>query len=120
MNRRDLLRTAPVAAIAAALTSGNAAEAAALALGETPVMRLFREWSQLDRDEADAYASDDEAAQDAIMDKKLAIESQMRDAPKVSVVDIALTLTAMTDFGSFIANEQTWRVLRAEARALVA
>lgn len=114
MNRRQLLRTAPVAAIAAALTSGNTAEAAALALGETPVMRLFREW-EVARAAYNAGEGDDETGWIPMKE----LEDQILVAPPQTVSDYAAKVVVLNDFASL--DDGYWgQTMLAEARALVA
>lgn len=89
---------------------------------ETPVAALFREWMRLCAEEAAAYAADPEGegqACEAATDRKLAVERQLRDAPKLNLADLGLAVMATTEFGCFGVPCDVRDRYRAEARVMV-
>lgn len=113
MNRRDLIKAAPVALVGCALP--------VQAETETPVAALFREWKVAKDAENAVYAStDDEAAHLRAWDHRYAIERRLMDAPSMTPLDWAIKICAWCNFGDGVCedgreNPQLW----AEARALV-
>lgn len=113
MNRRDLLKVAPVALLA----SGNAAEAAALALGGTPIARLYAEWVA-QRGRWLGMVRADDPGEDAEFQKLSAIEDAMMGLPSQNAKDMATKLLVGHGFGDQSCLDFDGPVW-AEARALV-
>ncbi|WP_323009821.1 hypothetical protein [Paracoccus sp. (in: a-proteobacteria)] len=114
MNRRDLIKAAPVALVGCAMP--------VQAETETPVAALFREWMRLCAEEAAAYAADPEGegqACEAATDRKLAVERQLRDAPKLNLADLGLAVMATTEFSYFGVPCDVRDRYRADARVMV-
>lgn len=127
MNRRAVIAAGPLAGLAAALVAGDANAAVVEALTveerETPVAALFREWSALwaegERlcDGGDWQETDAEF--NAVHDRMIDLERSMMAAPKVSVADIALAIAAATNFGVAAYEDESFKSIQAEARALI-
>lgn len=113
MNRRDLIKAAPVALVGCTLP--------VQAETETPVMKAYREWKAC-RDWIDSETggmADEEF--DAICDLRRDMEFAMFDLPNADLRDAALKLLAYTDCGHDFAEDGygTASRLMREMRALV-
>lgn len=116
INRRRLLSAIPAVAVLPAV-----AATPALAETETPMETLFRQWLVFDEEERRAWNEGwPEEEQDAATDRKLAVERQMRAAPKHDLTDVALALFATSDCGAFNIDTDVRLEYRAQARALMA
>lgn len=117
MNRRSLLTAAPALALAGCALP-------AMAEAETPVAVLFREWAKLwarSRDLSGMEMTGDmEREQDRVEDRMIELEKAMRDTPKRDMVDVLMAVNATTNFGALTYEEEVFRPLQAEARALIA
>lgn len=90
---------------------------------ETPVAAMFREWSALWAESERLCEGNDwqetEAEFNAVHDGMIDLERSMMAAPKVSVADIALAIAAATNFGVAAYEDEFFKSIQAEARALV-
>jgi len=115
MNRRALLKLAPAALVVGAVP--------AVAVEETPVMRMFREWTALWAEAerlCDGVWKETEAEHEAVTGRMVELETQMVAAPKSSLLEIMMAVTAATNFGVVSYEDSFFLPTIAEARALVA
>lgn len=121
MNRRQLLRTAPLAALSASLVAGNVNEAVALCFAdpaETPVAALFREWEAI-MERKKAGLTDQQI--EALLDRQIEIEDRMMETAAQSRSDWIMKVMAYSTLGeSGLPDHKDRPDLWAEARALVA
>lgn len=112
--RRALLTSAPVAAV-------TTAPVAYAAEGETPIMRLFREWDAAQAAEDAAYAAGESDENcDAKSNIRSALEKQMMATPSEDARDFLCKIAAQTAFGAFsLDDDERNPALWAEARALI-
>lgn len=118
INRRTLIASGAVTLVAPLWP------VAAQAATETPVMALFREWQEIDRESRAFFAAkpvlaDDDPRSMAFVQRKEAVERKMFEAPKRDMIDLALTIMCASDFGLFGLQKADAVHCQAEARALV-
>ena len=114
MNRRDLIKAAPVALVGCAMP--------VQAETETPVAALFREWTEARATEAATYATtDDEAEHNRAWDAAWDAEKRLLAAPSQNAADVLMKLAAWSRFGTddSEASSRHLAPVWAEARALV-
>lgn len=120
----EAVQTALQALTAGAVTlAAPLAPMAAQAAAETPVMALFREWQEIDRESRAFFAAkpvlaDDDPRTMVFVQRKEAVERKMFEAPKHDMIDLALTIMCASDFGLFGLRKVDAVHCQAEARAL--
>ncbi|RWR08502.1 hypothetical protein [Paenirhodobacter populi] len=114
VSRRNLLTAALAAPLAAV-------PAVAVAETETPVMALFREWTEAKAAENAIVAStDDEAVHDKAWNDRFAVELRLMKEPAQNALDWALKICAWSNFGDGVCQDRFENpALWIEARALV-
>lgn len=110
MNRRDMMKAAPVALCAATVST-------AAFTAETPIMALFREWQHLEAYSRSPDLSDNEL--EAATEKALALEDLMMDLPSQTMQDMAAKICAFTSFGVFALTDGVAPEFWAEAHLLL-
>lgn len=118
MNRRALLKAAPVAVVAGALPI--AAQATPNS-GQTPVMTMFHEWQAFhDWMNSDATYGLPEEELDALVDRKTSMEDAILDTPAQSCDDLLAKVAAYTCFGEHeLPVAISAPIFWAEVRALI-
>ena len=95
MNRRDLLKAAPAAALVAPLP-------VTAAVTETPIAALFREWASLYTDlNGDDGNRQDEPAFDAACERLSSIEAAIMHTPSTNADDLMMKVASFTSYGGF-------------------
>lgn len=115
--RRAVLKGAP-AALVAALTAGDVNAACTIAMAETPIMALFREW-QAAWDASMVYDLTD-AEREVHVDEQLRIEELIVALPALNAADFVAKVTTASSYGGFglpyfLDEPEFW----AEARAVL-
>ena len=101
MRRRDILKAAPSALMASAVpaVATLAGVAPAVAVAETPVMALFREWECLNAAVQAADAAGDDEAFERAIDDRWALEQVLIHEPSQRDQDVLLKIAAWTAGG---------------------
>ncbi|MTH57871.1 hypothetical protein [Paracoccus litorisediminis] len=115
MKRRDLMKLAP-----AALAASAAPSLAAQAMSETPIMRMYRQWTVLMSKENGALDMEEEAF-DALVSMRCDYEDQMMREPCQNATDWVIKVAVWTAFGEFeLSSAHPHRdAIWAEARAQI-
>ncbi|MEI4473342.1 hypothetical protein [Frigidibacter sp. MR17.24] len=105
MKRRQILTTAPLAALTAALTAGDAwAALRALGCHDTPAVALFRKWQALKVQEMAAFRDpSDEGGKrcDELYEERIKLEDRMMALPSQSAACVFAKVMAYTSGGAF-------------------
>ena len=110
-DRRTLLGTiAAVPMVALANTAGASTS-------PTPILSLFKQWTQLN---SDAHGVSEEVC-NAAVDQMAVVERQIAKEPVTCTADYAAKILVVTSYGVFgLSGEQSGEDVLAEAKALVA
>ena len=111
-DRRTLLGTIAVAPLVAL-----PAASASTAPGQTPILSLFKKWTQLNSDAHGVSEEECNAAVDLMAD----IEREIAKEPVTCIADYAAKFLAVTAYGTLgLSGGQSGEDVLAEAKALVA
>lgn len=94
MNRRDLLKSGPAAALAAAVPVTAAATVAA-----SPIPALFHAWSALHKEANTADLSEEEAT--AAINRLHELDRAIMHHPSQNAEDLLMKIAAFTSWGDF-------------------
>ena len=119
-SRRNILRAAPAAGLAAMMAGAVPATASA---SETPVAALFREWTKRNADLLVAFAAsrdDNDEACESAFSARYDVEKRLMALPCQNATDWLMKVTAWTDHGDGCCQDKCENpALWNEAKALI-